>query len=204
MSVSSLHNISLILLFSLHVHLCLGNYFFNKEPVFLILVMKKILFLLFILLNGSALFSQDMANFRLYSPGDNAEQSIAAAVKQAKEQGKFVFIQAGGNWCVWCARFNDYIHSDRQIDSMIRSDFVVYHLNYSQENYNAKLLAKYGYPQRFGFPVFLILDGEGRLLHTQNSGYLEDGKKSYDRGKVMEFFLTWRPKALDPAQYKEQ
>ncbi len=166
--------------------------------------MKKILFLLFILLNGSVLFSQDKANFRLYSPGDNAEQSISAAVKQAKEQGKFVLIQAGGNWCGWCIIFNDYIHADRQIDSMIRSDFVVYHLNYSQENYNAKLLAKYGYPQRFGFPVFLILDREGRLLHTQDSGYLENGKTSYDREKVMHFLLTWRPKALDPAQYKEQ
>ena len=65
-------------------------------------------------------------------------------------------------------------------------------------------MAKYEYPQRFGFPVFLILDEKGDLLHTQNSWYLEDGKKSYDKDKVGAFFNDWRRKALDPAQYKEE
>ena len=90
----------------------------------------------------------------------------------------------------------------KQIDSIIQDNYVVYHLNYSKENKNEKLLAKYGFPQRFGFPVFLILDGEGKLLHTQNSGYLEE-EKGYNRNKVISFFTDWSPKALDPAQYKE-
>ena len=77
-------------------------------------------------------------------------------------------------------------------------------MNYSKENYNAKLLAKYGYPQRFGFQVFLVLNGDGKLIETQNSWYLEDGKKSYDRDKVIEFLTDWSPLALDPKQYKEQ
>ncbi|MCC7400757.1 MAG: thioredoxin family protein [Chitinophagaceae bacterium] len=166
--------------------------------------MKRKMLLLTVMFSSYTLFSQDMANFKLYNPADNAADSIAAAVKRAKANGKFVFVQVGGNWCIWCARFNDYITNDRQLDSTVRSDFVVYHMNYSKENYNATLLAKFGYPQRFGFPVFLVLDGEGRLLHTQNSGYLEDGKKSYEKNKVIEFFSNWRPKALDPGQYKEQ
>lgn len=149
-------------------------------------------------------FSQDMTKFKLYNPDENAEQGIVKAVKEAKEQGKHVFIQVGGNWCIWCARFNDFIGNDSKIDSIIKAGFVVYHMNYSKENYNAKLLAKYGYPQRFGFPVFLILNVDGKLIHTQNSWYLEDGKKSYERDKVIEFFTDWSPKALDPKQYKEQ
>jgi len=149
-------------------------------------------------------FSQDMTKFKLYKPEEKAEQEIAKVVKQAKAEGKHVFIQIGGNWCIWCARFHDFITDDPKIDSIIRSGYVVYHLNYSKENDNAKLLAKYGYPQRFGFPVFLVLDGEGKLIQTQNSGYLEDGKKSYDRDKVIEFFINWSPSALDPKQYKEQ
>jgi thioredoxin-related protein len=114
-----------------------------------------------------------------------------------------VFIQIGGNWCIWCARFNDLVTKDGSIDSLISANYVVYHLNYSKENKNEALLAKYGYPQRFGFPVFLILDGNGKLLHTQNSGYLEKDK-GYDREKVMGFFSDWTPSALDPKQYKEQ
>jgi len=86
----------------------------------------------------------------------------------------------------------------------MNANFVVYHMNYSKENYNVKLLAKYKYPQRFGFPVFLILDNDGKLIHTQNSWYLEDGQKSYDKEKVKAFFNDWGVKAFDAKQYKEQ
>jgi thioredoxin-related protein len=166
--------------------------------------MKKFL-VLFITLTISILaFSQDMTKFKLYSPGENADQEIEKSIKQAKTEGKHVFIQIGGNWCIWCARFNDFITNDKKIDSIIHASFIVYHLNYSKENFNGKLLAKYGYPQRFGFPVFLVLDGNGKLIHMQNSWYLEDGKKSYDRDKVIEFFTDWTPLALDPKQYTEQ
>jgi thioredoxin-related protein len=150
------------------------------------------------------LFSQDMAKFKLYHPDEKAEQEIAEAVKEAKKQGKHVFIQIGGNWCIWCARFQDFITNDSKIDSLIKKDYVVYHLNYSKENYNTKLLTKYDYPQRFGFPVFLVLNGDGKLVHTQSSWYLEDGKKSYDRDKVIAFFNDWSPEAFDPKKYKEQ
>lgn len=166
--------------------------------------MKRRLLLFFILLISYSAFSQDMTKFHLYKPGENAEKDIASAVQQAKAENKFVLVQVGGNWCIWCARFNDFITTDKHIDSLVHAGFVVYHMNYSKENFNAKMLAKYEYPQRFGFPVFLILDGNGKLIHTQNSAYLEDGKKSYDREKVIGFFNDWSPKALDPTQYKEQ
>jgi thiol:disulfide interchange protein len=166
--------------------------------------MKSIIVLLATLITSMSLLSQDMTKFKLYKPEEKAEQEIARRTKEAKEQGKHVLIQIGGNWCIWCARFNDFITKDPKIDSIVRADYVVYHMNYSKENFNAKLLAKYGYPQRFGFPVFLVLNGDGTLLHTQSSWYLEDGAKSYDREKVIAFLSDWSPTALDPAQYKEQ
>lgn len=162
--------------------------------------MKKY-FLIASLFFSLSMFSQDMANFRLYKPFENAEVAIADAVKSAKEQGKHVFIQIGGSWCVWCARFEDYVKSSKSLDSLVNANYVVYHMNYSKENQNEKLLEKYGFPQRFGFPVFLILDGNGKLIHTQNSAYLEAGK-SYDFRKVQEFFMHWTRKALDPSEYK--
>ena len=166
--------------------------------------MKKIIVLIAMLTTTVVMFSQDMAKFKLYKPEEKAEQEIDKEVKQAKKEGKHVFIQIGGDWCIWCARFNDFINTDSKIDSLVKVGYVVYHMNYSKENFNAKLLAKYGYPQRFGFPVFLVLDGDGKLIHIQSSWYLEDGKKSYDRDKVIAFFTDWSPAALDPGQYKEK
>jgi thioredoxin-related protein len=166
--------------------------------------MKKVITISLFLLTTYLASSQDLKKFNLYKPAEKAEQKIEEAVKQAKAEGKHVFIQIGGNWCIWCARFNDFVTNDKSIDSIMKANYVVYHLNYSEENKNEKLLAKYGYPQRFGFPVFLVLDAKGKLLHTQNSGYLEDGAKSYKKNAVFGFFDDWKPAALDPAQYKEK
>jgi thioredoxin-related protein len=165
--------------------------------------MKSIILLFGISLASTNGFSQDLAKFNLYKPEDRAEMAIDKATKEARQERKHVLIQIGGNWCIWCARFNDFITNDPKIDSIVKAGYVVYHLNYSKENFNSMLLAKYGYPQRFGFPVFLVLDSDGKLIETQNSWYLEDGKKSYDRDKVVEFLTDWSPAALDPKQYKE-
>jgi len=162
--------------------------------------MKTLWFVAFMVF-FSTVKAQDLTKFNLYSPTENAKAEIEKDVKLAKNAKKHVFVQIGGNWCIWCYRFNDMVTKDASIDSLIRDNYVVYHLNYSKEHKNEALLAKYGYPQRFGFPVFLILDGNGRLLHIQNSGYLEKDK-GYDRDKVIGFFNDWSPKALDPKQYQ--
>jgi thioredoxin-related protein len=139
---------------------------------------------------------------KLYNPAADASADIAAAVKKAAKENKFVLLQGGGNWCSWCIEFARFCKADPQLDSAINSSFVWYHLNFSKENENKPVFAKYGYPQRFGFPVFIVLNAKGERIHTQNSEYLEDGKKSYNKDKVLSFFLQWSQQALDPAQYK--
>ena len=109
-------------------------------------------------------------------------------------------LQAGGNWCSWCLEFARISKANPQIDSVINSSFVWYELNYSKENTNHQVLAKYGFPR---FPVFIILDGKGQRIHTQNSGYLEDGKKSYDQKNVLYFLQQWIPKALSAKAYAQ-
>jgi hypothetical protein len=79
----------------------------------------------------------------------------------------------------------------------------VYHLNYSKENKNLDYLKKLGYPQRFGFPVLVVLDGAtGAVLHTQDSGLLEKGN-GYDTDKIKSFLRNWSRGAFDEALYKE-
>lgn len=164
--------------------------------------MKKILLTLnIVFLSVLNIFAQQN---KLYNPTANAAADIDAAVKKAAAENKFVLIQAGGNWCSWCIEFNRFSKADKQLDSIIKSSFVVYDLNYSKENRNENLFAQYGYAQRFGFPVFIILDGKGQRIHTQSSEYLEDGKKSYDQKKVFTFLEQWCPKALAPETYSKQ
>ncbi len=171
--------------------------------------MKYILCLVFSTLLFTYANSQDVvalepspaATFKLYNPYENVDSALKVVMSKAKKEGKHVFVQIGGNWCGWCKLFNEFVTKDAQLDSTIQANYVVYHLNYSQENLNKKALAQYKFPQRFGFPVFIILNKNGEQLHTQNSAYLEQGK-SYNKDKVIEFLDQWSPRALDPAQYK--
>jgi len=52
-------------------------------------------------------------------------------------------------------------------------------------------LSGLGYPQRFGFPVFVVLDDKGNRLHTHNSDYPEEGKY-HSKEKVLEFLKIGR------------
>ena len=158
----------------------------------------RLLSLTFFLLMTLAGLAQET---KLYDVEADASKQIAAAIKEANAQNKNVMIQAGGNWCSWCIKFNKFTIADAQIDSIIKASYVLVHLNYSKENKNEKTFAQYGFPQRFGFPVFLILDSTGKLIHTQNSEYLEDNKGSYDAIKVFNFLKAWTPQSIDPQTY---
>lgn len=103
-------------------------------------------------------------------------------------------IQAGGNWCIWCLRFNKYRLEQTEIKQIIDKNYLYYHLNFSKENENKVLFEKYGDPGKLGYPVFIVLDENGKQIHTQESGSLEDGKNGYDLAKVKSFFEAWVPK----------
>lgn len=155
--------------------------------------MQKILFITLILFCAATTFSQEKK--AIYSPTADAQKQLTDAIVMAKDQGKNILIQVGGNWCPWCLKFHAFVNSDPEIDSLINASYVYVLINYSKENKNEKILAKLGNPQRFGFPVLLILNEYGELLHTQDSSFLEEGK-GYDKKKVLRFLKGWTPKAL--------
>lgn len=128
-----------------------------------------------------------------YHPEDDAEAKIAELVTQAKKENKNIILQAGGNWCIWCLRLNNFVQTNDNLKSTVDQNYLYYHLNYSPENKNEKTFAKYGNPgDKYGYPVLLVLDKDGKLIHTQETGGLEEGK-GYSLTKVQEFFEKWKP-----------
>ena len=142
---------------------------------------------------------------KVYDEEINQLEQIDEAVAKAKSQEKFVVCQVGGNWCPWCLRFADFITNDSTISKIIDENFVYIHVNYNprkSEGEEKALLAKktlerLNNPARFGVPVFVILDEEGKVVHIQDSSFLEEGN-GYNREKVLRFFKNWTPKAVKP------
>lgn len=133
----------------------------------------------------------------LYNPNADAKQDIAEALAKAKAEGKYVMIQAGGNWCGWCILFDKKVEADPVLKKALDDNYVSYHLNTSQENKNEEVFASLDNPGRFGYPVFIILDGNGKRIHTQNSVYLEEGQ-GHDAKRILGFFNDWSPSAVHP------
>ena len=127
---------------------------------------------------------------RVYNEQIDPLEQIDAAISQAKSEGKFVIVQLGGNWCPWCLRFADFITNNEEISHPRKSKEA------GKAEQTAELLRRLGNPARFGFPVMVVLDETGKVLHLQDSGYLEEGK-TYDSKKVLSFFKNWTPKAVN-------
>jgi len=130
-----------------------------------------------------------------YDPKADAQADINKLVAQAKKEGKNIMIQAGGNWCIWCLRFNQYVQTTPELKKMVDKNYLYYHLNYSPDNKNEKVFSQYGNPgEKFGYPVFIVLDKNGKMIHIQQSDVLEEGK-GYSLEKTKEFFNQWAPKS---------
>lgn len=162
----------------------------------------SIMFLLFSI-QGSAQQSQKQP----YNDAQDFRSELQAALTDSGRDNKHVLVQFGGNWCPWCIRFHALAAGDRTIDSLMRAQFIYLLANVPKEKdkRDYDLFRQYGYPNRFGFPVFVILDSAGNRLNTQDSDAFEHpdpGVKGYDTAKVVRFLKMWSPTALDPATYK--
>jgi len=142
---------------------------------------------------------------KVYNETVNPIEQIDQAIVKAKTEGKFVICQVGGNWCPWCLRFADFITNDTTISKCINENFEYIHVNYNprksgselQQQQAAALMKRLDNCRRFGFPVFVVLNGEGTVIHVQDSSFLEEGQ-GYNQEKVLRFFRNWTPKAVEP------
>ena len=142
---------------------------------------------------------------KVYDETINPIEQIDQAVAKARSDGKFVVCQVGGNWCPWCLRFADFITNDTTISKVISENFEYVHVNYNprrsggelQQQQAAALMKRLDNCGRFGFPVFVVLDEEGKVIHIQDSSFLEEGQ-GYHQEKVLRFFKNWTPKAVKP------
>ena len=163
--------------------------------------MKKAVFTLFSVLFVLTTNAQGLK--KVYNEDINPIEQIDQAVAKAQSEGKFVVCQVGGNWCPWCLRFADFITNDTTISKVIADNFVYIHVNYNPRKSEGEakarqaeeLMKRLDNCGRFGYPVFVVLGEDGKVVHIQDSSFLEEGQ-GYNKEKVLRFFNNWTPKAV--------
>jgi thioredoxin-related protein len=134
-------------------------------------------------------FAQDIRS--KFDPARDAAKDVAAAVATAKAQGKRVIVDVGGEWCPWCHILDRFVQSNADVKMLLDANYVWVKVNYSRENKNEVLLAKW--PKISGYPHLFVLDGTGNLVHSQNTGALE-AEKDYDKPKFVAFLKQYAGK----------
>ncbi len=125
-----------------------------------------------------------------FDPARDAAKDITAAVNEAKRSGRNVILDVGGDWCIWCRRLDQFFEQNKDIAEYMHKNYVVLKVNWSEENKNEAVLSRY--PKIPGYPHLFVLDAQGHLLYSQNTGLLESGDH-HDRDKVTAFLQKWSP-----------
>jgi thiol:disulfide interchange protein len=127
----------------------------------------------------------------MYDPKRSADADLKTTLAKAKAEGKHVLIQVGGDWCSWCHLMSKYFAENEKVAQALAKDFLIVKVNYSEENRNKEFLSQY--PRISAYPHLFVLDSDGKLLHSQGTAELEEGR-SYNEGVVLTFLSKWAPK----------
>lgn len=161
--------------------------------------MKKVFLAIVLALTHLGMNAQTLLP-KVYNENIDPIKQIEQAVSKASNNQKNIIVQLGGNWCIWCLRFADFISKDADIKSTIDKSYEYIHVNIPRRGtpqYEAAepLQKRLNNAGRFGYPVLVVLNPFGKVLHIQDSSFLESGN-TYDHAKVLRFLKNWTPEAL--------
>ena len=124
-----------------------------------------------------------------FEPARDAAADVATAASMAKAQRKRVLVDVGGEWCPWCHILDRFVAGNADVKKLVDDHYVWVKVNWSPQNKNEALLSRW--PKVKGYPHLFVLDEDGKLIHSQDTGALEAGK-DYDKDKVLAFLREFK------------
>ena len=126
-----------------------------------------------------------------FEPARDARKDLDVALRMARATHRRVLVEVGGQWCSWCHILDRFFAGNAEVRRIRDANFIWLKVNFSKENPNEALLSRW--PKVAGYPHFYVLDADGRLLQSQDTGVLEAGK-SYDPIAFRAFLVEWAPR----------
>ena len=100
-----------------------------------------------------------------------AEAIVEAGLKQAKQDGKVVYLHFGAPWCGWCHRLEDWMALE-EVHKILSKYFVDVKVDVDRTVGGQEMKTKYRGKEGGGIPWFMFMDSEGKVLVTSDD---EDG-----------------------------
>jgi len=123
-----------------------------------------------------------------YDPARDAFSDGRAALQLARQTGRMVLIEVGGDWCSWCHVLDRFLNQHPSVREKLHDRFVVLKVNVDDSNDNAEFLA--AFPPALGYPHLYVTRNDGSVVHSQDTAeFLLQGK--YSRQRVLDFLEYW-------------
>lgn len=126
-----------------------------------------------------------------YNPKADPFRQLDSAKVEAAKTGRQILLDVGGEWCIWCHRMDDLFRANPDLADLLTKHYVILKINMSMDNKNEVFLAQF--PKIDGYPHLFVLDAAGKLVQSQNTGDLEEGK-GHSKEKMAEFLKKWAKK----------
>ncbi|WP_041857122.1 thioredoxin family protein [Candidatus Korobacter versatilis] len=124
-----------------------------------------------------------------YDATRDPAKDLAVAIAEAHATDRNILLDVGGTWCKWCGYLDKFFTDHADLRELRDKNFVVMYVNFGADNKNDKFLAQF--PKLKGCPHLYVLTADGKLLKSQDTSDLEDGKSSYVPEKVRAFLTEY-------------
>jgi thiol:disulfide interchange protein len=126
----------------------------------------------------------------IYPESANPTADIAAALKKARAEHKRVILDFGGDWCGDCQVLEIYFH-EKPNAALLAKHFVLVPIFIGQMDRNLDVAKKYNVPVQKGVPALAVLDANGKLLYSQQTGQFGH-MRDMSVSAVTEFLNRWK------------
>jgi thioredoxin-related protein len=128
----------------------------------------------------------------IYIEDGKGLERVEQALVAAERENKRVLLKIGGNWCPWCYKLHDLLHTDKTLLKILSEE---YELVMIDSKADKPVLEKWQITPD-GYPYLAVLDSAGKKVIEQETGSLEIGDR-HDPNKVKAFLEKWKPTPLD-------
>ena len=126
----------------------------------------------------------------IYPEPERAKSDLAAALHAAPRSHKRIILDFGGNWCPDCHLLDLYLH-DQSNRPILEANFILVHINIGRQDENLDVATRYQIPLEKGVPALAVLDEDGKLLFSQQTGQFESMRRM-ESSAVGDFLARWK------------
>lgn len=129
-----------------------------------------------------------------YQPDPDAPTTVATARQQALDDGKFLMVTFGANWCLDCRTLHHHLKSP-EVAAFTGDIFDFVNVDVGKFNINRELASNLGVDLRRGIPVAIFFGPGGKVIGTTNEGQLEPAR-FYTSKQILKFVRDIVEKSL--------